>query len=238
MRRVRNEAKPNAVAMIHDWLVFDDTHQSCKRCGLRLWRRGAGAWQAVTANGVPAAFGLLPDGSAVECKRPRNQLPGLVVIDYTGDPDVHSGCERFMHRVRDAADPASSALAVPAAAPTACGFPAVAWELGPARLHIGWTWCLDCFPERAGDGARQRLAQAPHVARWELEQLARDERRELGNAKRKATLQAKAEAARAKARAPLRYCRCPKCAGGWPSLDETIREIKIVRRRSQSWNPT
>lgn len=220
--------------MIHDWQVFDDCHQSCKRCGLRLWRaRSGGSWNAVTGDGVPASFGLLPDGSRVECRRPRNLLPAIVVIDYTGDPDRHPGCERFMHRVRDEADPASSALAVPAAAPTACGYPAVAWELGPARLHIGWTWCLDCFPERAGDGARQRLAPPAHVARYEAELRAREERRELGNAKRKATLRAKAEAARA----GLRYCHCPKCAGGWPSQSETIREIKTVRRRPQGWNP-
>jgi hypothetical protein len=183
----------------------------------------------VTANGVPAPFGLLPDGSRLECTRPRNLLPELVVIDYTGDPDFHPGCERFMHRVRDAADPASSALAAPAAAPTACGFPAVAWELGPARIHVGWTWCLECFPERAG--ARQRLGT--WGGRWEAAQVAARERRELGNAKRKATLQAKA----ASARAPLRYCYCPKCAGGLPSQVETIRAIKSIRRRPQGWNP-
>lgn len=228
--------------MIHDWIVYDDQHQACRRCGLRLWRRGAGAWQAVTSNGVPAPFGLLPDGSRLECTPPRNQLPGLVVIDYTGDPDFHPGCERFMHRVRDEADPGGEVgvLAVPCDAPTACGFPAVAWELGPPRLHPGWTWCLDCFPERAG--ARQRLAQPPHVAAGELAQLAREERRdelaqlareyrsELGNAKRKA----KAEAKR---NAPLRYCHCPKCAGGWPSRDETIREVRSITRRPQGWNP-
>lgn len=169
--------------MIHDWIVFDDTHQSCKRCGLRLWRRGAGSWMAVTSNGVPAPFGLLPDGSEAKCQPPRNQLPLLVVIDYTGNPDVHSGCERFMHRVRDEADPGAGGLALPAGAPTACGFPAVFWELGPARLHLGWTWCLDCFPERARDGARQRLAPALHVGREKREELAAAERRELPPAK-------------------------------------------------------
>jgi hypothetical protein len=228
--------------MIHDWIIYDDQHQACRRCGLRLWRRGAGAWKAVTSNGVPAPFGLLPDGSRLECTRPRNLLPELVVIDYTGDPDVHSGCERFMHRIRDGADPASSstALAVPSGAPTACGYPAVAWELGPARLHVGWTWCLDCFPERAGEGmARSRLHPPPHIARYEAEQAAARERRELANAKRKATLQAKAEAGQGKARrgAPLSYCYCPKCAGGWPPRDETVREVRSIRRKPQGWNP-
>lgn len=185
----------------------------------------------MTANGVPAPFGLLPDGSRLECKPPRNLLPELVVIDYTGDPDRHPGCERFMHRIRDAAD--GHRATVVEAAPTACGYPAVAWELGPARLHVGWTWCLDCFPERAGQGAaRGRLAPSPQETVWEAHQRARDERRELANAKRKATLRAKAEAA-----AKLRYCHCPKCAGGWPSQLETIREIKSIRRRPQGWNP-
>lgn len=231
--------------MIHDWQVFDDTHQACKRCGLRLWRaRTGGSWNAVTSNGVPAPFGLLPDGSPLECVRPRNLLPGVVVIDYTGDPDRHPGCERFMHRVRDEADPSSSALAVPAAAPTACGYPAVAWELGPPRLHVGWTWCLECFPDRAGDGARQRLAQPAHVtaaalrlgeeqARAELRGAKRDERRKLAAAAQKAAR----ASARAAARAPLRYCHCPKCAGGWPSLVETIRELRSIVRKPQGWNP-
>lgn len=224
--------------MIHDWQVFDDCHQSCKRCGLRLWRRGAGAWQAVTSNGVPAAFGLLPDGSAVECKRPRNQLPELVVIDYTGDPDVHSGCERFMHRIRDEADPTSSAaLAVPGAAPTACGYPAVAWEIGAARLHIGWTWCLDCFPEREGQGAaRGRRDQLPHVARM----LAQEEARKLAAelvAERRARKLAKARKATPRGPATLHYCYCPKCAGGLPSRTETIREIRSILRKPQGWNP-
>jgi hypothetical protein len=234
--------------MIHDWQVFDDTHQACKRCGLRLWRKGAGAWNAVTANGVPAPFGLLPDGSELKCVRPRNLLPGLVVIDYTGDPDVHPGCERFMHRIRDEHDPPSSALAVPGGAPTACGFPAVAWELGPPRLHLGWTWCLDCYPDRAGDGARQRMAPPAHVARYEAELRAREERGRLQGQRAKATREANARLqhkaateakrlARARARKPLRYCYCPQCAGGWPSQLETIAEIKSVRRRPQGVNP-
>lgn len=231
--------------MIHDWQVFDDTHQACKRCGLRLWRaRSGGSWNAVTGDGVPASFGLLPDGSPVKCAPPRNVLPGVVVIDYTGDPDRHPGCERFMHRVRDAADPASSALAVPAGAPTACGYPAVAWELGPPRLHIGWTWCLDCFPERASDGARQRLAPPPQVQR-ELERQARGKLQgERARATREANERLERERgavakrlARAKAREPLRYCYCHKCAGGWPSRDETIREVRSIRRKPQGWNP-
>lgn len=223
--------------MIHDWIIFDEEHQACRRCGLRLWRRGAGAWKQVTANGVPASFGLLPDGSRVECKRPRNLLPEVVVIDYTGDPDIHPGCERFMHRVRDAADPASSpALYQPGAAPTACGFPAVAWELGAARVHVGWTWCLDCFPERAGDGARGRLAELPHVKRW----LAQQEAQRLASerkAERSARKLSKARKAMPRGPATLRYCHCPKCAGGLPSRTETIREIRSIRRKPQGWNP-
>lgn len=232
--------------MIHDWIVYDDQHQACRRCGLRLWRRGAGAWNAVTSNGVPAAFGLLPDGSRVECKRPRNLLPELVVIDYTGDPDVHSGCERFMHRIRDGHDPVSSpaALAVPSAAPTACGYPAVAWEIGPARLHIGWTWCTDCFPERAGEGAaRGRREQLPHVARYLAQQEDQRRAAELTAAKQAAkAAQRAAKLASARQRMPrspeaLRYCYCPKCAGGLPSRTETIRELRRIVRRPQGWNP-
>jgi len=218
--------------MIHDWQIFDETHQSCKRCGLRLWRRGAGAWQAITSNGVPAAFGLLPDGSAVKCVRPPNLLPELVVIDYTGDPDVHSGCERFMHRIRDGAGE-SSALAVPGAAPTACGYPAVVWELGPARLHIGWTWCTDCFPERTGEGiARGRRQHLPRVERY----IAQQQAEELADA-RKARKLAAARKAMPRAPEALRYCYCPKCAGGLPSRTETIRELRRIVRRPQGWNP-
>jgi hypothetical protein len=221
--------------MIHDWIIYDEQHQACRRCGLRLWRRGAGSWNAVTANGVPAPFGLLPDGSRLECVRPSNLLPELVVIDYTGDPDVHSGCERFMHRIRDGADPASSsaALALPGAAPTACGYPAVAWELGPARVHVGWTWCLDCFPERAGEGlARSRLALPAHAERWLAQQQATK-----AKAERKTKRLVAARDAVPKAPGALRYCYCPKCAGGWPSRDETIREVRSIRRKPQGWNP-
>jgi hypothetical protein len=231
--------------MIHDWLVFDDTHQSCKRCGLRLWRaRSGGSWNAVTANGVPASFGLLPDGSRLECRPQTNQLPLLVVIDYTGDPDRHPGCERFMHRIRDGFDPASPALTLLEAAPTACGYPAVAWELGPARLHVGWTWCLDCFPERAG--ARGRVAPPEHVRRAGELEAERQARGELQGLRAKATRKANAEIERIRKQVArelaakgvtLRYCHCPKCAGGLPSQSETIREIKSVRRKPQGWNP-
>lgn len=218
--------------MIHDWQVFDDCHQSCKRCGLRLWRaRSGGSWNAVTGDGVPASFGLLPDGSRIECVRPRNLLPGVVVIDYTGDPDRHSGCERFMHRVRDQTDP-DPALAVPGGAPTACGYPAVFWELGPARLHLGWTWCLDCFPDRAGDGARQREALPLHAARHVAQQQAAERKVE-----RKAKQLDKARRALPKGPGVLRCCYCPKCAGGLPSRYETIRELHRIRRRPAGWNP-
>lgn len=232
--------------MIHDWQVFDDCHQSCKRCGLRLWRaRSGGSWNAVTGDGVPASFGLLPDGSRVECRRPRNLLPAIVVIDYTGDPDRHSGCERFMHRVRDGFD-AAPALELPSAAPTACGYPAVFWELGPARLHLGWTWCLECFPDRAGDGARGRVAPPDHVRRAAELEAERQARGELQGLRAKATRKANAEIERTRKQvarelaakgAKLRYCYCPKCAGGWPSQLETIREIRSIRRRPQGWNP-
>ncbi len=230
--------------MIHDWLVFDDCHQSCKRCGLRLWRdRSGGAWKAVTGDGVPASFGLLPDGSRVECRRPRNLLPAIVVIDYTGDPDRHSGCERFMHRVRDAADP-GPALANPGGAPTACGYPAEFWELGPARVHLGWTWCLECFPERAGDvDARGREALPEHAQRYLVEEAKREAKRELERktAARLATKRAEllTTARRLMPHHPeaLRHCHCPKCAGGLPSQAETVREIKSIIRKPTGWNP-
>jgi len=229
--------------MIHDWQVFDDCHQSCKRCGLRLWRaRSGGSWNAVTGDGVPASFGLLPDGSRIECRRPRNLLPAIVVIDYTGDPDRHSGCERFMHRVRDGADPAP-ALELPSAAPTACGYPAVFWELGPARLHLGWTWCLECFPDRAGDNARSRTRLPEHAERWLAAEAVREAKREADRklAERKATRRAelldKARKAMPQPPEALRYCYCSKCAGGWPSQVETVRAIKSVVRKPQGWNP-
>jgi hypothetical protein len=148
--------------MIHDWIVFDEEHQACRRCGLRLWRQGSAPWKAVTANGVPASHGLLPDGSRVACVPPTNLLVELVIIDYTGDPDRHPGCERFMHRIRGADEP-GNAIVVPGAAPTACGFQPMGWEVGQARTHIGWTWCADCYPDRPR--ARGRLAPAAHVLR-------------------------------------------------------------------------
>jgi hypothetical protein len=142
-----------------------------------------------------------------------------------------------MHRVRDEADPSSSALAVPAAAPTACGYPAVAWELGPARLHVGWTWCLDCFPDRAGEGAaRSRLDPfAPTATQGALlrEHAAKATRKdkEIERIRRKVAREL------ARRQGPLRYCYCPKCAGGWPSRDETIRELRSIQRKPQGWNP-
>ncbi len=144
----------------HNWLEYDEDHRGCPRCGLRVFKSKQGrGWVLVNYYGQPTS-NLLADvsGGFGSCSPPPSS--GLVVlIDYTGDPDIHPGCERFMHRIQDAqlprdprADGGAAIVQLGSVLPV-CGYRPQFWELGPPRKHIGWTFCLDCFPNEKG-GAR------------------------------------------------------------------------------------
>ena len=65
-------------------------------------------WVLVNYWGVPTS-NLLADvaGGFGSCTPPPIGSELVVLIDYTGDPDLSPGCERFMHRVPDAVVPRS-----------------------------------------------------------------------------------------------------------------------------------
>jgi hypothetical protein len=160
----------------HQWIVYDENHRGCPRCGLRLsFHRER--WTLINYFGQPTSH-LLGDGRGAfgSCTPPRQTSDLLVLIDYTGDPDVHPGCERFMHRIKEETLPADpraaggAALVQLGAVVPACSFRPTWWELGPPRKHQGWTWCADCFPlesikghrsDRAHSGPRLESAQRP-----------------------------------------------------------------------------
>ena len=136
----------------HVWHVLDETHMECTRCKLRLFRHARRGWLLVNFNGQPSDVRLLSDGSGAfgPCTSPR-AASEMVLIAYTGDPDVHPGCERIMHAVDgiDRALVSAGALVLPR-----CGTRATFWELGPTRKHVGWTWCRECFPGRENERVR------------------------------------------------------------------------------------
>lgn len=207
----------------HDWLDYDEHHKACRRCGLRLFFTAKGTnygqvgWVLVTHGGVTAP-NLLGSGAGKwgRCDPPpKPPVAETVLIDYTGDPDIHPGCERYMHRL----PPAAAALLDLKALTPVCGYRAEWWELGPARDHAGWTWCLDCW----GRGKR-RPVELPNQPAPTL------------NARGPTLSEWKAAQRRPKLPPPPRdgrkWCYCPKCAGGLPPLAETIREIRLIRRKS------
>lgn len=139
----------------HQWLEYDETHRGCPRCGLRVFLSPNGrGWVLVNYYGVPTS-NLLADvtGGFGSCSPPPIGSELVVLIDYTGDPDLTPGCERFMHRIPDAHVPSGgsgaggSAVVLLGSVLPVCGYRPVWWELGPPRKHIGWTWCADCFPQ-------------------------------------------------------------------------------------------
>jgi hypothetical protein len=136
----------------HDWLEYDETHRACRRCGLRLfWTPGAygqRGWLLVDYNGVTQGLMLASRGGGFgECSppmRPERPMPAeTVIIEYTGDPDRHPSCERYMHKLPRHGPEALMDLRTLL---PVCRWQAVWWEIGPARDHVGWTWCGDCFP--------------------------------------------------------------------------------------------
>ena len=150
----------------HNWREYDEDHRACDRCGLRLFRRKhpdgrvSREWVLLTWNGVPVANLLAGPGQNTNfggCVQPRrlgagggsiNSGGSLVLIEYTGDPDIYFGCERVMHALPDASEP--GLLNVANLRPK-CGWACEFWELGPARYHAGWNWCATCFPEVEAD---------------------------------------------------------------------------------------
>lgn len=145
----------------HVWLRYDEDHRGCQACGLRLFRDGR-QWIMVDYWGVPHG-NLLSDGTgSFGACNPPNVRALAVLIDYTGDPDRHYGCERFMHRILTPpvmAPGQSEGLVLLSSVRPACGYQPRWWEVGPARDHVGWTWCYDCFPETAGAARRDGALQ-------------------------------------------------------------------------------
>ncbi len=138
----------------HNWLEYDEHHRGCPRCGLRVFLSPTGrGWVLVNYYGQPTS-NLLADvsGGFGSCRPPLQSSDLVVLIDYTGDPDRFPGCERFMHRIKDAPIPTHPSAAGGAALVQlgsvlpVCGYRPEFWELGPPRKHQGWTWCADCFP--------------------------------------------------------------------------------------------
>jgi len=160
----------------HDWIEYDETHKACTRCGLRLfWTAGAyghRGWITMTHFGVPSPHMLTSGGGFGACTPPKDPpIAETVLIEYTGDPDVHPYCERYMHRLPGGS---SRALVDLRTLRPVCGWSCEWWELGPARDHVGWTFCGDCFagrgpardvrqfhPERAALPPRARALPAP-----------------------------------------------------------------------------
>lgn len=142
----------------HEWIEYDEHHKGCLHCGLRLfWTPGAygqRGWVTMTYSGVPAPFMLTSGGSSFgDCHPPPEPpIAETVLIEYTGDPDRHPYCERYMHRLPGGR---SSSLVNVSTLRPVCGWACEWWELGPARDHVGWTWCGDCFYGR-GPRARDR----------------------------------------------------------------------------------
>jgi hypothetical protein len=164
----------------HEWIRYDETHRACSRCGLRLFLTRTG-WTLLDHNGRPSELRLLATnaGSFGSCTPPPSS--GLtVLIDYTGDPHVHPGCERFMHRI-----PEGNAIElVTAGVVPACGFRPTWWELGPPREWHGWTWCGDCWQGR-GRKRRPPLLEAPaSTPAPERKRLPKKKPAELGPRKR------------------------------------------------------
>lgn len=104
-------------------------------------------WQSMNWRGQPGPLMLQAregDAWGTCSPPPKPPIPEPVIIEYTGDPDQHPGCERVMHCV----EAHGAALVAVAALAPACGVLPTWWELGPARASEGWTWCRECFPER------------------------------------------------------------------------------------------
>lgn len=167
----------------HNWLEYDEHHRGCPRCGLRVfWSPSGRGWVLVNYYGQPTS-NLLADvsGGFGSC-RPPPQSNLVVLIDYTGDPDRFPGCERFMHRIKDAPLPSHPSAAGGAAVVLlgsvlpVCGYRPEFWELGPPRKHQGWTWCADCFPEeriKARRSERKQERELPPARAPELPQRPR-----------------------------------------------------------------
>jgi hypothetical protein len=159
----------------HEWKIYDEQHRGCVRCGLRLfWTHeayGSRGWVLVTGDGVMVTRVLSDDTGNVwgRCERPSNVSVELVVVEYTGDPDKHPGCERFIHRLtsgeleRGRSDPGMVELG---AMWPACGWHPMFWEIAPARIHHGWTWCGDCFPGKGPRAAECHPGRRRHAEDW------------------------------------------------------------------------
>jgi hypothetical protein len=153
----------------HTFVEYDEHHRGCPTCGLRVfWSPSGRGWVLVNYYGQPTS-NLLADvtGGWGSCNPPAQSSKLVVLIDYTGDPDQFPGCERFMHRIKDAPqinDPSAAggaAVVLLGSVLPICGFRPTWWELGPPRKHQGWTWCLDCWPDERQAARRSDRKQGP-----------------------------------------------------------------------------
>jgi len=144
----------------HEWQEYDPFHRACVRCGLRLFmahRDGrVKGWQTVDWRGVPGPLMIAARGGGWgQCSPPpAPPIPEPVIIEYTGDPDQHPGCERIMHAAGGLSGSAGGLVAVTGLTP-ACGVLPSWWELGPARAWHGWNWCPECFPGKTPVAAKR-----------------------------------------------------------------------------------
>lgn len=140
---------------MHDWEELDPEHKQCRTCGLRLfltsgqWR----TWVTLDHNGVPNPPMFNSQGDRC-VPPPAPPIADVVYIQYTGHPDQYPGCERIMHRVAGGGTPGLVDLAQ---VRPVCGARCAWWEIGPARDHAGWTWCVECW--RSIGAAQKPLAR-------------------------------------------------------------------------------
>lgn len=149
--------------MTHQWREYDPFHRACERCGLRVFMRHSDGrvrgWQSMNWRGQPGPLMLQAregDAWGTCSPPPKPPIPEPVIIEYTGDPDQHPGCERVMH-VAGGLGSSAGLVSVAALAP-ACGVEPTWWELGPARAWHGWTWCAECFPTHKPHHVRRAAA--------------------------------------------------------------------------------
>lgn len=215
--------------MTHQWREYDPFHRACERCGLRVFMRHQDGrvrgWQTVDWRGVPGPLVLgAQAGGWGDCVLPPTPpIADAVIIEYTGDPDQHPGCERVMHAVGGPVErershhvAAPAGLVVVTELAPACGVLPQWWELGKACAWVGWNWCAECFPTREPHHVPPS-EQAKQRAAYEAAREAKAEARRLAAAEAYAAKRAAAKAAEQALRygVPPRWClACGRARGG------------------------
>lgn len=221
----------------HQWREYDPFHRACTRCGLRVFMRHQGGrvrgWQTIDWQGVPGPLMLAargePGGACTP--PPRAPIAEPVIIEYTGDPDQHPGCERVMHAQPGADRPNNNGLTRVSDLVPWCGASPRWWELGPARDWVGWNWCATCFPTRLPHHLPPSELAARRVREQEEREAKREARSQAAADKRKLSKAAKAEAA--KLRFPIPPRSCPECRRPLrttlPHEPDTLQGSRVAR---------